>query len=130
MKNLMLVMLAALVCGCGNLNHDKAKAIAEALIQKENSQDIEGTSQYYTYDFNNAQPVEVRKDQLKQLHDAFGDLTGTELKSIKDTTDPNDLKCVDLIYRVKHARLNSIEEFVIINDEGDYKVELHSINKE
>lgn len=128
-----MILSTALICGCfafGNLDHNKAKAAVEALIKAENTTDYKSTSQYYTDDFNSSETMDARTSKLEQMHDAFGDLTGMDLVTIKDTTDPNELKCVELIYKVKHTKLTSVEDFTVINDEGKYKVELHGITKE
>ena len=109
---------------------EKSKTMVEALIQKENSGDYAGTSQYYTDDFNKSETMEARTDKFKKLHDALGDYVSTELLKVTDSTDPNDFPCVELRYRVKHNKLNSIEEFTVIKEEGNLKVEQHTITQD
>jgi hypothetical protein len=127
------VILTALFCACSALVHpdkEKAKAVVEALIQKENNGDYASTSQYYTDGFNKSEPIETRTAKLQQLHDGLGDFKSMELIKASDTTDANDFPAVDLIYRVKHTKLNSIEEFTVITEEGNLRVEEHSVVKE
>ena len=128
-----LIVITAFVCGCSALVHPdqtKSKALVEALIQKENSGDYAGTSQYYTDEFNKSESIEARTDKFKRLHDALGDYKSMELVKVRDTTDANDFPAVDLIYRVKHTQLNSLEEFTVISEAGTYKVEEHGITQE
>jgi hypothetical protein len=130
MKKLPL-FIGLLLCGClGKMDNNKAKTIVEALIQKENSGDYQSMSQFYTNDFNEGEPVDSRTTKFKTLHDSFGDMTSMEALSVRDSTDPNELNCVYLVYRVKHAKMNTVEKFTVINDEGTYKVEQHSIDME
>jgi len=132
MKKLSII-LAALLCGCSSITHPdmtKAKTVVEALIQKENSGDYSGTAQYYTDDFNKSETPEARTDKFTKLHDALGDFVSAELIKASDSTDPNDFPCVELRYKVKHSKLNSIEEFTVIKEEGNLKVEQHTIAQE
>ena len=129
MKKLLL-LLTLFVCGCAvfsKVNLKKAEAVVQKLIKAENNGDYQSTSQYYTDDFNHAEPLQARNAKFKELHDTFGDMTGVELISAKDTTDPSDWPCARIIYRVKHTRLNSVETFIVIWDKGHYKVEAHNI---
>lgn len=129
----LAVILTALLCACSAIMHpdkEKAKAVAEALIQKENSGDYAGTSQYYTDGFNKSEPIETRTSKFKDLHDALGDFKSMECIKATDTTDANDFPAIDLVYRVKHSKLNSIEEFTVITEEGKLKIEEHSVVKE
>lgn len=129
MKKLILLSTVVIsACFFAKLDTNKAKTVVEALIQKENSGDYKGMSQYYTNDFNDGESEESRAAKFKLLHDTFGDMTGMEATLLRDSTDLNELRCVNLIYKVKHAKGNTTEEFTVINDEGTYKVELHTIN--
>lgn len=129
MKKLSII-LVALLCGCSSVMHpdkEKSKAVVEALIQKENSGDYAGTSQYYTDDFNKSETIEARTDKFQKLHDALGDFISMELVKATDSTDPNDFPCVTLVYKVKHNKVNSLETFTVIKEEGNLKVEQQSI---
>jgi hypothetical protein len=132
MKKLSFITVV-LLFGCSAMTHPdmaKSKAVVEALIQKENSGNYAGTSQYYTDDFNKSETPEARTDKFQKLHDALGDFTSAELLKASDSTDPNDFPCVELRYRVKHSKLNSIEEFTVIKEEGNLKVEQHTITQD
>ena len=132
MKKLSFITVV-LLFGCSAMTHPdmaKSKAVVEALIQKENSGDYAGTSQYYTDEFNKSESIEARTDKFKRLHDALGDYKSMELIKERDTTDANDFPAVDIIYRVKHAKGNSIEEFTVISEAGTYKIEEHGITQE
>ena len=127
------ILLTLTLCACHaitKIDQQKAQTLVQQLIKAENSGDYAGTSKYYTDDFNASEPMDARNAKFKQLHDAFGDMTGMELISSKDTTNANDWPCAHIIYRVKHTKLNSIEGFSVIWDKGDYKVEAHNIGME
>ncbi len=128
-----LIVITTFVCGCSALVHPdqtKAKALVEALIQKENSGDYAGTSQYYTDEFNKSESIEARTAKFQKLHDVFGEFKSMDLIKERDTTDANDFPAVDIIYRVKHTKGNSIEEFTVISEAGTYKIEEHGITQE
>lgn len=124
------VLLTLMLCACHaitKINPQKAQALVQNLIKAENSSDYASISKYYTDDFNASEPIDARNAKFKELHNAFGDMTGMELISSKDTTDANDWPCAHIVYRVKHTKINSIEGFSVIWDKGDYKVEAHNI---
>src|ERR1700679_4246179 len=105
-----LIVITTFVCGCSALVHPdqtKAKALVEALIQKENSGDYAGTSQYYTDEFNKSESIDTRTAKFQKLHDVFGEFKSMDLIKERDTTDANDFPAVDIIYIVKHTKGNS-----------------------
>ena len=127
------LVFATLLCSCSAIIHpdiNQSKTLVESLIQKENSGDYAGTSQLYTDGFNKSEPIESRTTKFKEMHDALGDLKSVECLKAVDSTDLNDFPSVYLKYRVKHSKLNSIEEFTVIKEEGSLKVEEHSVVKE
>lgn len=107
----------------------KAKALIESLEQKIASGDYAGTAQYYGDVMNRSETTEQRVEKFKSLHDVLGDYQSMECISVKDTTDANDIPCLYLVYRIKHTKLTSIESFMVEVEEGQYKVEMHNINK-
>jgi|SRR5581483_6661600 len=133
MKTIALFIPVLLICSCSSFKHpdiNESKKVAEALIQKENSGDYSKMSQYYTDDFNKAESPEVRAGKFGTLHDALGDYQSAECIKAVDSTDLNDFPSVYLQYKVKHSKLTSVENFMVIREEGNLKVELHNIMQE
>jgi len=125
-----MLIITAFICGCTSFKHPdiaQSKTVAEALIQKENSGDYAGTAQYYTDDFNKSEPLAARTEKFQKLHDALGDYVNAECVKSTDSTDLNDFPSVYLQYRVKHSKLTSLENFMVIREGGSLKVELHNI---
>lgn len=132
MKNTVL-LIAALICGCSSFKHpdiNESKKVVEALIQKENSGDYSNMSQYYTDDFNQTESEQMRVDRFRSLHEALGDFVSDECVKSNDSTDLNDFPSVFLQYKVKHSKLTSVENFMVIREEGNLKVEQHNIVQE
>jgi len=131
MKKLAFI-LAIFITGCTSvmkLDQQKAKDLVEALEQKINSGDYAATTQYYDEVMNRNQTPEQRAENFRKLHAAVGDFVSMECTSIKNGTDENDMPCVNLVYKIKHTKINTIESFTVIRNEGGYKVSVHDITQ-
>jgi len=127
------VLFAVIIAGCSwfnKLDTNKAKTVVEALEQKIAAGDYAGLSQYYSDEMNSSETTEQRADKFKKLKDAMGDFQSMECVYAKDSTDGNDINCVLLEYKVKHTKMTSIEEFMVIDAGTAYKVEMHMIKQE
>lgn len=132
MKKLFYLFVVILIAcaGCGKVDPNKAKALVQSLILKIDSGKYAETSNYYTDEFNEAESLDARIEKYKKLKEVLGDVQSMECISEKDSTDFDDRPTVELIYKVKHTKLTSLEAFVVVSQNGDYKVEQHDIKLE
>lgn len=129
MKKLAFI-LAIFITGCTSvmkLDQQKAKDLVEALEQKINAGDYAATTQYYDEVMNRNQTPEQRAENFRKLRAAVGDYVSMECTSVKNGTDENDMPCVNLVYKIKHTKINTIESFTVVREEGGYKVSVHDI---
>ncbi len=130
-KSIVLLAVIAITCfGCGKVDQGKAKTLVEGLITTIDKGDYANTSKFYTDEFNSGESPDIRTQKYKDLKDAFGNVTGMECISMKDSTDGEDRPIVKLIYRVKHSKMASLEAYSVVSQNGDYKVESQDIKQE
>jgi hypothetical protein len=130
MKKLIFILTIFLVACSGSLDHAKAKALTDELIQKINSGAYDQLSQYYTDELNEGEPVEKRTEKFQKLKDVMGDVQSAELVSEQNGTTQDEFPCVVLTYKIKHTKLTSKEEFTVVARGSSYKVSEHKIEKE
>ncbi len=132
MKKLVVISGIILIScwGCGKVDQTKAKALVETLIQKIDSGQYAETSNYYTDEFNAGESVDARTDKYKRLKEAFGNVQSIQCISVKDSTDPEDRPIVELLYKVKHTKLTSLEAYTVVSQNGSYRVEQQDIKQQ
>jgi hypothetical protein len=130
-KLFLISFIAIIACyGCGKVDPIKAKALVVSLIQKIDSGKYNETSAYYTDEFNAGESLDARIEKYKALKDALGNVVSIQCISEKDTTDPNDRPIIQLMYRVKHTKLTSLEAYSVVSQNGDYKIEEQDVEKQ
>ncbi len=112
-----------------HVDQNRAKALVVSLIQKIDSSKYVETSKFYTDEFNAGESIDARAQKYKILKEAYGNVQSIECISAKDSTDIDDRPIVQLIYKVKHTKLTSLEAFSVVSQNGDYKVEQHDIKQ-
>jgi hypothetical protein len=133
MKKLFVILTVTTIAfwGCGKVEPNKAKALVESLIHKEDSGKYAETSNYYSEEFNQSASLEARTEKYQKLKEVFGDVVSMECIKVKgDTTDFNDRPILQLVYRIKHTKLTSLEAFTVVSQNGDYKVEQDDIKQQ
>jgi hypothetical protein len=130
-KLFLLATVIVIACvGCGKVDPEKAKVLVQSLIQKIDSGKYAETSNYYTDEFNAGESLDARTDKFKKLKEVFGNVVSLECISEKKSIDPDDRPTVELVYKIKHANLTSLESFTVVSQAGDYKVEQHDIKQQ
>lgn len=131
MKKLFVVLsIVAIGCiSCGHVDEGKAKVLVENLIRTIDSGDYAATSKFYSEEFNAGESLALRSEKYQTLREAFGSVQSMQCISVKDSTDQDDRPIVQLIYKVNHTKLPSIEAFSVVSQNGDYKVEQHDIKQ-
>ena len=131
-KNLAITFTALLLlsaCGMNKLEIPKAKACAEGLLEAVKTEHYQDLGKYYSNAYNENESTEQRSDKLKQLKEALGAITTYQLTD--SMTKGNDgEQALVLTYKVSHTKVTTIEKFVIVKDEGEYRVMGHDIKTE
>jgi hypothetical protein len=132
MKNFLLFIVAALFLACESdkLNDEMAKTVVESLINNIANAKYEEANNLYSTDFQKAESLEARKVKFEVLNASLGKLISMEVADIKNEQPTGEESRVTLTYSVKHERKNSRESFIVIKDEGEYRVAAHNIVSE
>src|SRR5207253_10144094 len=116
-----LILFAA--CGWTKVDLAKAKAIAESYLADQKNEQYGGIDEYFTASFNESEPLEQKVDKLKKIKEALGAIESFALTDTKMTERGlDDPSTVQLVYKVKYARGNAQQIFIIMNDEGKHKI--------
>src|SRR4051812_7048489 len=95
------------------VDHQKAQAMAESLLNDLKNENYANLNQYYTASFNESEPVEQKIAQYKQLKETTGPIESYELMSSKENYDSDrGLNELQLIYKVKCSRVTVQETFL------------------
>lgn len=133
MKKLFLfLIISALFTACQSdkLNDEQAKTVVEKLINHIAEAKYEEANSLYSTDFQNAEPLEARKLKFDQLNSSLGKLISMEATEVKNEQPTGEESRVTLTYSVKHEKINTRESFVVIKDEGEYRVAAHNVVSE
>ena len=129
MKKLILLIsiLSLWACSTDKLDTEKGKAAVEILIRKIDREEYKDLSPLYSDDFNAGESLEARTEKFKKLRQALGEVQSLELTEAKNEAVPGDESKLTLTYKIKRSRISSVETFVVILEDGKYKVFDHSI---
>jgi hypothetical protein len=132
MKKLIYLFAVILIAciGCGKVDPTKAKELVQTLIQKIDSGKYAETEKFYTDEFNASESLEARAEKYKKLKEVFGNVVSVECISEKKSIDPDDRPIVELLYKVKHTNLTSLEAYTVVSQAGDYKIEQQDIKQQ
>lgn len=132
MKKILFVLTAITLfsCSADKMELPKAKANVEGLLQKIDSEQFSEVADYYAADFNAGEPEEARAAKFRKLKSAMGGITKMELVNSKSEANIGEESKITLTYKVTRTKIISLETFVLLQEEGDYKVAAHSITTE
>ena len=124
MKPLLLPVLLLLIsCGLAAVDPDKAKAVAESLMNDLKREDYSKLDSYYTADSNESEPLEKKAEKFRKLREVLGPIQSYELLSSREeaSSDHGGPK-IELKYKMKCANTTVVHTLMIINDEGTHKI--------
>jgi hypothetical protein len=134
MKKLLAFASVALLfasCSLEKPNVEKAKEVAEACLQAVDKGDIKTVrEEYYTSEFVQAESEAELTEKFKKLRDLTGPITSFEVKESALETEQGEEACVKLTYAVKHERVTTREEFLVVIEGGKHKIGSHIISNE
>lgn len=118
-----LLLVATLVsCEAPPLDEGKCIALVEAHMQEASAQNYDAVLKMYDPAFLESEPADVKVAKLKKLYQALGpveDFDFVDAIDIKEVGVPRQMK---LVYGVRHAKASTIETFIVVEDEGGYKI--------
>lgn len=123
-----LLMIAS--CSQKPMDVDVAKELVERLITETDTENFDALPEIYSPAFNQSEPIDVKREKLLQLKDALGNVTGMEFLSSTLVEEFGQPRKLVIEYRVLHTKINTIEKFSVVEDEGGYRVASHSVESE
>jgi hypothetical protein len=112
------------------LDESKAKAVVENLLQEIDNSNYKSLKDYYTTSFYEGEPSKLRNKKYLQLKEALGGLMTYEVLEVENISNFGEPAQILLTYRIQRTRVSSIEKFVVIKEDGAYKVSSHGITNE
>lgn len=129
MRNLIYILiLFFLFSSCKQQKPEvaKAKTAIENLIMTIDKEDYINLSQYYTDALNEGEPEHVRTEKLDKLKRMLGGVEKVTFLSSVDTLY-NDQPALFLIYKIKHKKAFSTQQFTVIIEKGEYRIARQNI---
>jgi hypothetical protein len=123
LKKIILALIVTTIissCADNKLQISEGKKCVNQYLEAIKQKDFEKAISFFSNETN-----ENRIDELKKLDDVFGDITNVQLiDSVETSGEEANIK---LTYKITHTKLQSKENFIIIKDEGEYKIFSHQV---
>jgi len=117
------ILLLLISCGLAAVDPDKAKAVAESLMNDMKREDYSKLDSYYTADSNESEPLAKKVEKFQKLREVMGPIQSYELLSAReDASSDHGGPKIELKYKLKCANTTVIHTLLIINDEGTHKI--------
>ncbi|MEP7265110.1 MAG: hypothetical protein ABI772_11460 [Bacteroidota bacterium] len=84
--------------------------------------DFEAADKFYSDSYGLSDEKEGRVEKMKKLQGVLGSVLTYQLKDSLIQADPGEPGKVILTYEVKHRRVTTMEKYVVMNDEGNYRI--------
>jgi len=133
MKNLILAVIAFTLASCSleKPNIEKAKAVVEKCLKAANDGDVKTVrDECYTSEFVSAETEEQLKEKFQKLKEVTGNMTSFEAAQAAVQEEVGEEASVLLTYLVKHDRVTTKEEFVVVIEGGKHKIGSHLVTNE
>lgn len=131
MRKLLILLLAIFTLGCdGKMDVEQAKVVTEELIVQADKLDFVAVENIYSPDFRRGETQEDREEKLRYLKRAMGDHVRSEFMAFTLEEEFGQPRKLVLEYRVHYSNMVTIQKISVIEEEGGYRVERHSIRNE
>jgi len=128
---IVAIVFAFASCSSDKLDLAKAKETAEKCLTAIDKEDYPTViNEYYASELGSTQTPEELTAKFKKLKEVTGAMQSFELKSSDNSVEAMKESTATLVYVVKHDRVTTNEKFVIILENGKYKISLHDIKNE
>lgn len=128
MKKLFILTIVALVAfGCKAPTLDGAQRVAENCLQAVDKGDYKTVrSEYYTEEFVMAESEEKLTEKFNQLKDVTGQLESYALIENRADNETGS-ESITLVYEVKHNKVTTREEFLVVLEGSKHKIASHIV---
>lgn len=127
MKKIFSFISVVTIISCSGfiIDETKAKATAEALLTHIQNEEYEKTSEYYSPEFNESEPLKSRKLKYEQLTQASGKRNNFELtETKKESIDGREVFI--FTYKITCDKMELKENLYVGLEEGKHLVLRHS----
>ena len=108
---------------------NQAKACTEKYLEAVRSENYLEADKYYSQLFSESETPEERIEKMKKLTEVMGKITSFQLTDSAEKNE-GDEQLIMFTYKVKHTKINSIEKFMVMKNEGGYEITGHDIKSE
>lgn len=127
-KTFCLLLLFFVSCGWTKIDPVKARAVAENFLTDQKNERYDSINDYFTPSFNESESVEQKIEKLKKIKDALGAMESFELTDTKvNQRGLDDPSTVQFTYKVKYAKAEAVQTFILMNEEGSPKITFQNI---
>ncbi len=130
---LVIACLVLVLASCSMEKPDpaKAKEAVESCLKAIDAGDVAKVrSDYYTSEFVQAETEEQLKEKFTKLKEVTGSMTSFDVTQSGLQEETGYESAVLLTYSVKHERVTTKEEFVVVIEGGKHKIGSHTIVNE
>ena len=126
------MLILFILAGCAmKIDATKAQAMVENLLEDLKHEKYDDIEKYYSSASNDTEPLDKKIAKYNKLKDVTGSIQSYSLiSSILKYDDDKNLNELELKYKVNCEKLTLTETFLIINDEGDYKIIFQNMENE
>ncbi|HXB39698.1 MAG TPA: hypothetical protein VNZ49_04100 [Bacteroidia bacterium] len=118
-------------CSLEKPNTEKAKQVVENCLKAIDKGDVKTVrEEYYTSEFVRAETEEQLAEKFKKLKEVTGAMKSFEMVQNAVQEETGEEASVLLTYLVKHDRVTTREEFVVVVESGKHKISSHLISNE
>jgi len=134
MKNILFAAAVCLLltnCSLEKPIVEKAKQAVEGCLNAIDKGDIKKVrEEFYTSEFVQAETEEELTEKFKKLREVTGAMQSFEAAQGGTQEETGEEASVLLTYTVKHDRVTTREEFVVVIEGGKHKIGSHMISNE
>jgi ankyrin repeat protein len=129
MKKIAVILLLVVASiGCVNkVEHDKAKALVEKLLNDVIAENYKDIDSYYTNSFNDSEPKDKKIEKYNKLKSVMGALQSYSLIDSKENKSEDNVESVTLRYDLNYANVKGEGTFTVINDDGSIRITFQNI---
>jgi hypothetical protein len=117
----MLLLTFMFACNINKPEPKKAQALAQQILDDIKSDNYTNLEKYYTAALNEGESLEKKIEKFNKLKAALGNLQSYTLTSTAENSE-SDQPTITLKYKLKCTKINAEQTFIIVVDEGEYKI--------
>ena len=116
-----MLVVTAMSCNSEKLNSKEATSLIESFLAATDKKDFKDISNFYSEAMKSGEPENARIEKLLALRQLLGETKQVDLESSTDTVYNNN-PALYLVYKIKHAKVTSTQEYMVVKEEGKYKI--------